>query len=81
MSFNSNIKKQKRDNRYNVNLTDDESQLFEIVAKLTGVHPGVIIRQLVMRQALATLIAEDIQQDFNLDDLLKKGAADHLSRS
>ncbi|MCW1388152.1 hypothetical protein OLN67_15960 [Acinetobacter baumannii] len=76
-----NLRKQKRDNRYNVNLTDDESQLFEIVAKLTGVTPGVILRQLLMKQALATLIAEDIQEEFNLENYLKKGASDHLSRS
>ncbi|WP_349929233.1 hypothetical protein ABJ384_05015 [Acinetobacter sp. A1-4-2] len=76
-----NLRKQKRDNRYNVNLTDDESQLFEIVAKLTGVTPGVILRQLLMKQALATLIAEDIQEEFNLEHYLRKGAADHLSRS
>ncbi|HBJ3896891.1 hypothetical protein Q4029_09570 [Acinetobacter baumannii] len=75
------IKKQKRDNRYNVNLTDDESQLFEIVSKLTGVNPGVILRQLVMKQALALLIAEDVQENFSLDRYLKKGASDHLSRS
>lgn len=76
-----NLRKQKRDNRYNVNLTDDESQLFEIVAKLTGVTPGVILRQLLMKQALATLIAEDIQEEFSLEQYLRKGAADHLSRS
>ncbi|MDX8255238.1 hypothetical protein [Acinetobacter pittii] len=75
------IKKQKRDNRYNVNLTDDESQLFEIVSKLTGVNPGVILRQLVMKQALALLIAEDVQENFSLERYLKKGASDHLSRS
>ena len=57
--------KQKRDNRFNVNLTDDESQLFVAVSKLTGLPPGVILRQLVMKQALATLIAEDID-NFNL---------------
>lgn len=73
--------KQKRDNRFNVNLTDDESQLFEIVAKLTGQKPGIIIRQLVMKQALATLIADDISDDFNLEQFLSKGAQDHLSRS
>ncbi|MBJ9954386.1 hypothetical protein ACDX34_20350 [Acinetobacter bereziniae] len=75
------LKKQKRDNRYNLNLTDDEAQLIQIISKLTGINPGVIMRQLVMKQALATLIAEDIQQDFNLDEFLKKGASDHLSRS
>ncbi len=33
------LKKQKRDNRYNVNLTNDESDLFKIVSRLTGVNP------------------------------------------
>jgi len=75
------LKKQKRDNRYNVNLTNDESDLFKIVSRLTGVNPGVIMRQLVMKQALALLIAEDIQANFSLDSYLKKGASDHLSRS
>ncbi|MFP5005893.1 hypothetical protein ACLFLN_09680 [Acinetobacter pittii] len=72
---------QKRDNRYNVNLTDDESDLFKVVSRLTGVNPGVIMRQLVMKQALALLIAEDIQDNFSLDNYLNKGASDHLSRS
>ncbi len=75
------LKKQKRDNRYNVNLTNDESDLFKIVSRLTGVNPGVIMRQLVMKQALELLIAEDIQDNFSLDSYLKKGASDHLSRS
>ena len=70
--------KQKRDNRFNVNLTDDESQLFVAVSKLTGLPPGVILRQLVMKQALATLIAEDID-NFNLDEYLTKGAQGLLS--
>lgn len=80
MSMNS-INKQKRDNRYNVNLTDSEADLFIAVSKLTGVNVGVILRQLVMKQALATLIAEDIETDFNLESYLNKGAQDHLSRS
>ncbi|AXX46062.1 hypothetical protein Aba10324_14545 [Acinetobacter baumannii] len=75
------LMKQKRDNRYNVNLTDDESELFKVVSRLTGVNPGVIMRQLVMKQALALLIAEDIQDNFSLETYLKKGASDHLSRS
>ena len=70
-----------RSNRYNVNLTDDESDLFKVVSRLTGVNPGVIMRQLVMKQALALLIAEDIQDNFSLENYLNKGASDHLSRS
>lgn len=77
MKFN----KQKRDNRYNLNLTDDESQLFEAVSKLTGISPGIILRQMVMKQAIITLIAEDIEQDFNLEEWIIKGAESHLSRS
>ena len=73
--------KQKRDNRYNLNLTDDESQLFEAVSKLTGISPGIILRQMVMKQAIITLIAEDIEQDFNLEEWITKGAESHLSRS
>ncbi|OZI88376.1 hypothetical protein [Acinetobacter baumannii] len=72
------LMKQKRDNRYNVNLTDDESELFKVVSRLTGVNPGVIMRQLVMKQALALLIAEDIQDNFSLETYLKKGASDPL---
>ncbi|CAI3119679.1 hypothetical protein MWMV17_MWMV17_03449 [Acinetobacter calcoaceticus] len=75
------LMKQKRDNRYNVNLTDDESDLFKVVSRLTGINPGVIMRQLVMKQALALLIAEDIQDNFSLENYLNKGASDHLSRS
>ena len=77
MKFN----KQKRDNRYNLNLTDDESQLFEAGSKLTGISPGIILRQMVMKQAIITLIAEDIEQDFNLEEWITKGAESHLSRS
>ena len=53
----SAMKKQKRDNRFNINLTDSEADLFIAVSNLTGVKVGVILRQLVMKQALATLIA------------------------
>lgn len=75
------LRKQKRDKRYNINLTDSEADLFIAVSKLTGVNIGVILRQLVMKQALATLIAEDVKEEFNLDQYLNKGAEDHLSRS
>ncbi|ATO20018.1 hypothetical protein ABLT80_09100 [Acinetobacter schindleri] len=77
----SSMRKQKRINRYNINLTDSESDLFIAVSNLTGVNIGVILRQLALKQALATLIAEDVQEEFNLDNYLNKGASDHLSRS
>lgn len=73
--------KQKRTNRYNVNLTDDESQLFETISKLTGEKVGVILRQAIMKQTFETLAPEDILKEFNLDEFLNKGAEDHLSRS
>lgn len=76
-----NIKKQKRDNRYNVNLTDSEADLFIAVSNLTGINVGVILRQMIMKQALTTLIAEDTREEFNLETYLKQGASDHLSRS
>lgn len=72
---------QKRVNRYNINLTDSEADLFIAVSNLTGVKIGEILRKLVMKQALATLIAEDVQDEFNLDQYLNKGAEDHLSRN
>ena len=77
----SSMRKQKRINRYNINLTDSESDLFIAVSNLTGVNIGVILRQLALKQALATLIAEDVQEEFNLDNYLNKGASDHLSMS
>ena len=77
----SSMRKQKRINRYNINLIDSESDLFIAVSNLTGVNIGVILRQLALKQALATLIAEDVQEEFNLDNYLNKGASDHLSRS
>ena len=79
--MNTKFRKQKRDNRYNINLNDDESQLFEIVAKFTGVNTGTILRQLAVKQAIVTLIADDIAEEFNLEHLLKKGAQEHLSGS
>jgi len=75
------LKKQKRLNRYNINLTDTESDLFVAASKLSGVQVGTMLRQIVVKEALATLIAADAQEEFNLDDYLKKGASDHLSRS
>lgn len=70
-----NYKKQIRSNRYNVNLTDDESDLLMVVSKMTGVPKGIIIRHLAMKGALQELTAE---QEFNLDALLKKGAGEPL---
>ncbi|WP_038343027.1 hypothetical protein [Acinetobacter sp. A47] len=72
--------KQKRDNRFNVNLTDDETQLFNIIYRLTGENIGPMLRNLALKQALAILIADD-GADFNLQKILEKGAAEHLEGS
>lgn len=73
--------KQKRNHRYNINLTDDESQLFEHISKMTGEKVGIILRQVIMKQTFETLVSNDVYADFNLEELLNKGAEDHLSRS
>lgn len=73
--------KQKRNHRYNVNLTDDESQLFEHISKMTGEKVGIILRQVIMKQTFETLVSKDVYADFNLEEVLNKGAEDHLSRS
>lgn len=75
------IRKQKRDNRFNINLTDDEAQIFEAASNITGINAGVIMRQMLLKQALAILLADDIEPDFSLDNFLNKGATAHLLRS
>ena len=75
------IRKQKRDNRFNINLTDDEAHIFEAAANITGINAGVIMRQMLLKQALAILLADDIEPDFSLERLLSKGAEPHLLRS
>ncbi len=75
------LRKQKRDNRYNINLTDSEADLFIAASKLSGVNIGVLLRQGALKHALTILIAEDEEDEFNLDQYLNKGASDHLSRS
>lgn len=73
--------KLKRTNRYSVNLNDDESKLIELAAKATGVHPSVIVRQLAMSKAIETLVSEESLSEFNLLDIINKGAQTQLSGS
>lgn len=73
--------KLKRTNRYSINLNDDESQLIELAAKATGVHPSVIVRQLAMSKAIETLVSEESLSEFNLLDIINKGAQTQLSGS
>lgn len=69
----------KRQNRYTINLNQDESMLIELAAKAAGVHPSIIVRQLAMSKAIETLISEDTFAEFNLSDLINKGALSQLS--
>lgn len=73
-----NIRRQKRINRVNINLTDDEAELFYQIAKFTGEPMGVILRNAAVKQALETLLDDD---DLNLDAILHKGANQHLMGS
>ncbi|MDA3550916.1 hypothetical protein MKL37_10860 [Acinetobacter sp. AOR11_HL] len=74
------IKRQLRDNRFSINLTIDETNLLTAASNLTGVVISVLIRQMVMKQAIKTLI-EDPEDDFNLQKFLSEGAQEQLSRS
>lgn len=46
------IKRQLRDNRFSINLTIDETNLLTAASNLTGVEISVLIRQMVMKQAI-----------------------------
>ncbi|PZK58909.1 hypothetical protein C7Q29_15695 [Staphylococcus aureus] len=72
--------KQKREHRYNVNLNDDEEELFGLINRMTGEHTGVIIRKLALKQALEVLSGDD-SVDFSLENLLSKGTLEHLQGS
>lgn len=74
------IKRQLRDNRFSINLTIDKTNLLTAASNLTGVEISVLIRQMVMKQAIKTLI-EDPEDDFNLQKFLSEGAQEQLSRS
>lgn len=74
------IKKQLRDNRFSINLTNDETDLLTAASNLTGVEISVLIRQMVMKQAIYTLV-DDPEDDFNLQRFISEGAQEQLSRS
>lgn len=74
------IKKQLRDNRFSINLTNDETDLLTAASNLTGVEINVLIRQMVMKQAIHTLV-DDPEDDFNLQRFISEGAQEQLSRS
>lgn len=70
-------RKQPRDRRYNINLTDDESQFFEAMAKLSGQDMAVIMREFMLKQALSVMLDDE---DSILKKLLHTGAPQHLER-
>lgn len=74
------IKKQLRDNRFSINLTNDETDLLTAASNLLGIEISVLIRQMAMKQAIYTLV-DDPEDDFNLHQLLSEGAHAQLSRS
>jgi hypothetical protein len=73
-----NPAKQPRDRRYNINLTEAESELVEALAKITGMAPAVILRELSVKQALTVLLNDE---DSILDKVLSTGAEKHRERS
>jgi uncharacterized protein (DUF1778 family) len=74
------IKKQLRDNRFSINLTNDETDLLTAASNMLGIEISVLIRQMAMKQAIHTLV-DDSEDDFNLYKLLSEGANEQLSRS
>lgn len=77
---NRRIKKQLRDNRFSINLTNDETDLLTAASNLLGIEISVLIRQMAMKQAIHTLV-DDSEDDFNLYQLLSEGVKEQLSRS
>lgn len=73
-----NPARQPRDRRYNINLTEAESELVEALAKLTGLAPAVILRELSVKQALTVLLNDE---DSILAKVLSTGAEKHRERS
>ena len=67
------IKKQPRDNRFSINLTNDETSLLTAASNLSGIEISVLIRQMAMKQAIHTLV-DDSDDDFNLYKILSEGA-------
>ncbi|MDM1022097.1 hypothetical protein QSV37_17635 [Acinetobacter sp. VNK23] len=74
----SDIRKQKREHRFNINLNDDEAEMFNLISKMTGEKKGVILRNMAVMQALTILTTEE---QYTLQSLLEKGAQKHLQRS
>ena len=66
----------KRTNRKNVNLTNDELDLFTVLSKMTGIPVGILLRQMAMKQAFELVNEESVEQYQN--EGFQKGVLDHL---
>lgn len=66
----------KRTNRKNVNLTNDELDLFTVLSKMTGVPVGILLRQMAMKQAFELINDESVEQ--YQSESHQKGVLDHL---
>lgn len=75
----SDIRKQKREHRFNINLNEDEAEMFNLISKMTGEPKGVILRNMAIKQALTTLLSDE--DKYSLETILAKGAQQHLQRS
>ena len=75
MNSSLNIRKQTRDHRVNINLTDDD-KLLDSIVRFTGDHKVTILRRLALKAAIQILSAEE--QQFTLADILSEGAEQHL---
>lgn len=76
MNSSLNIRRQTRDHRVNINLTDDEDKLLDSIVRFTGDHKATILRRLALKAAIQILSAEE--QQFTLADILNEGAEQHL---
>ncbi len=66
----------KRTNRKNVNLTNDELDLFTVLSKMTGIPVGILLRQMAMKQAFELVNEESVEQ--YQSEGFSKGVLDHL---
>ncbi len=66
----------KRTNRKNVNLTNDELDLFTVLSKMTGIPVGILLRQMAMKQAFELVNEESVEQ--YQSEGFPKGVLDHL---
>ena len=66
----------KRTNRKNVNLTNDELDLFTVLSKMTGIPVGILLRQMAMKQAFELVNEESVEQ--YQSEGFSKGVLDRL---